>query len=153
MDVMIKPFMIFLRVEFDGFSGPGLQWAINPVDSALGSYRNTTFGSGRWLSRGFSSKSTRATRSRITFELSVFLVVGAHDDPRREYSVGAREHLVARVAVLLPVLDRLIVDGAELPLLERVVVALGQSALLLGFRDVEIVFQNRDAAVGEELLE
>ena len=48
------------------------------------------------------------------------LVVGAHQSPRRHRVMRARQHLVAGQAVGFPVLDRLVVDRTDFPLLERV---------------------------------
>src|SRR6266511_3253885 len=55
------------------------------------------------------------------------LLVGSHDPPRRKCRVRAEQHLVPRAAVRLPVLERLGVDRARLPLLQRVAGALRQT--------------------------
>ena len=64
------------------------------------------------------------------------LVVGAYHCPRRHRAMRAREHVVARCAVIAPVLLRHGVDRAHLPLLERIAAARGQTLLLFGLADV-----------------
>src|SRR5258708_13263296 len=81
------------------------------------------------------------------------LVVGADDMPRRERIVAAGEHRVARPAVVLPMLDRRLVDRADLPLLERIRAAVLQTFLLLVFADVEIIFEELDPRPFEQPLE
>ena len=49
------------------------------------------------------------------------LVVGANHDPRRQWTRRPREHRVARLRVVLPVLDRDVVDGAGFPLLQWII--------------------------------
>jgi hypothetical protein len=49
-------------------------------------------------------------------------VVSPDDCPRRDHRVGASQHLVARSAVVIPMLDRDGVDGARLPLRQRIIV-------------------------------
>src|SRR5258708_31625516 len=81
------------------------------------------------------------------------LVVGADDMPRRERIVAAGEHRVARPAVVLPMLDRGLVERAVLPLLERIRAAVLQTLLLLVFADVEKVFEELDPRSLEQPLE
>src|SRR5882672_4505064 len=53
-------------------------------------------------------------------EPCVLLVVGAHDAPGPERVAGAAEHLVARLGVGLPLLQRFGIDGRILPRLQWV---------------------------------
>src|SRR6266436_3727217 len=81
------------------------------------------------------------------------LVVGTDDVPRRERVVAAREHRVARPAVVLPMRDRGLVDRADLPLLERIGAALLQPLLLLALADVEIILEELNPRSFEQPLE
>ncbi|MNZ96418.1 hypothetical protein D3C78_1156100 [compost metagenome] len=81
------------------------------------------------------------------------LVVGAHQRPRRRRRMRARQHLVAGLAVGLPLLERLVVDRAGFPLLERIRLALRQAFLLLGLADVEVVLEEFHAGADQHVLE
>src|ERR1700736_5196647 len=67
--------------------------------------------------------------------------------------MGAAQHLVTGARVVGPVLDRRLVDRADLPLAERIVPAFVQPLDLLGAVDVEIIFEQPDAGVDEHTLE
>ena len=69
------------------------------------------------------------------------LAIGAHHGPRSQGGMGAREHLIARGAVVVPVFLRFGVDGAYLPLFEWVAAARGQALLLLSLADIKIVLE------------
>src|SRR5579864_7997109 len=74
-------------------------------------------------------------------ESRLVLVVGAYHDPGRCRGVGAREHPIARLAVVAPVPLGGLVHRAELPLLERIAAPLAQPSRLLAAADVEVVLE------------
>ena len=82
-----------------------------------------------------------------------FLVIGAHHRPRRHLGMGARQHLVACRAVVVPVLLSHGIDRAHLPLFERIAAACGQAFFLLGLADIEVVLEQVNAGTQQHLLE
>src|SRR5438445_7356410 len=71
-------------------------------------------------------------------------LIGAHDDPRRVFMVRAREHRVTCATVVTPVALGRVVDGTDLPLLERIAPAAAQPTRLLVTADIEIVLEKND---------
>ena len=83
----------------------------------------------------------------------VVLVVGPNDDPGGHGRMGARKHLVPRVAVVLPVFLGRHVDGADFPLLQRILLAAEEPFLLFVPVDIEIVLVETDPRADNHLLE
>ena len=81
------------------------------------------------------------------------LVVVVHEPPRGFRRVGAAEQLQRRERVVLPERRRSLVERAELPLLERVLVSRLEPSGLFVASDREPDLDEMDAVVDEELLE
>src|SRR5215469_4742375 len=86
-------------------------------------------------------------------EARVLLIGRADDGPGRGHAVRPLQHLISRLAVGVPELGRFSVDRAELPLAEWVLTTFVEAPLLLGLRDVEIIFEQRDPRSLEHGLE
>src|SRR5579862_776823 len=87
------------------------------------------------------------------FEARDFLLVAADNPPWHFRVARAPEHVIARLAVRLPLLQRLGIDRRELPLRERILRAFGKPLFLLRPRDVEIIFADFEAVAHEHGLE
>ena len=81
------------------------------------------------------------------------LVVGPHDRPGRHLVMGAGKHLVARQTVVRPALDGLSVDGADLPLFQRILAPVLEALSLFVLADVEIVLEQLDPGLHQHVLE
>lgn len=86
-------------------------------------------------------------------EPGLLLVIGPHDVPGQVFAMGPSKHFVARVAVIVPAPQRALVNGADLPLLERINPPICQSFLLFGFRYVEIILEKLRSGATEHALE
>src|SRR3546814_2405822 len=62
----------------------------------------------------------------------------------------ADKHLVSRSAVGGPVLDRLSINGAHLPLFQRVLTPILEAPLLFVPADIKVIFEQLDAGRSEE---
>jgi hypothetical protein len=81
------------------------------------------------------------------------LVVGLDDRPGRIRGVGVEEHRLLRLGVVVPLVEAGAVDGAQLPLFQRVALAAGEAAALFLLRDREPVLVELDARAHEHALE
>ena len=75
----------------------------------------------------------------------MILVVGPDHDPGGQGRMRPGEHLVSGGRIVLPVLLGGHVDGTDLPLLERVLLAALEPFLLLLPVDVEIILEETDS--------
>src|SRR5271166_2796172 len=81
------------------------------------------------------------------------LVVGLDDRPGRVGGVGVEEHRLLRLGVVVPLVERRLVDRRQLPLLERIGLARGEAASLLLARHREPVFEQPDAGADQHPLD
>src|SRR3546814_1631939 len=65
----------------------------------------------------------------------------------------ADKHLVSRSAVGGPVLDRLSINGAHLPLFQRVLTPILEAPLLFVPADIKVIFEQLDAGLDQHVLE
>ncbi len=86
-------------------------------------------------------------------ESRALLVVGLDDRPRRVGGVGMEEHRLLGGGVVVPLVQRLDVDGRQLPVLERIVAARDEAPQLFLAAHREPVLEQQDAAVGEHALQ
>jgi hypothetical protein len=86
-------------------------------------------------------------------EPCALLVVGLDDRPRRISRVGVEEHGFLGFGVIAPLVQRLTVDGRQLPLLQRLLLAAVEAAKLLVLRDREPVLEQQDAGAHHHLLD
>ena len=86
-------------------------------------------------------------------ESCALLVVGLDDRPRRVGGVGMEEHRLLGGGVVVPFVQRLDVDGRQLPVLERIVAARDEAPQLFLAAHREPVLEQQDAAVGEHALQ
>ena len=121
--------------------------------------RNFSFcglpGSGGISTSGALAVGHRQARQQVGDQLQAagLLVVEVDQRPRRGLGVRGLQHAVARAAVVVVLGARLQVDRRQLPLLERIVLAVGEALLLLGLVDGEPVLEQPDAVVDQHLLE
>src|SRR5271166_4541375 len=81
------------------------------------------------------------------------LVVGLDDRPGRVGGVGVEEHRLLRLGVVVPLVERRLVDRRQLPLLERIGLARGEAASLRLAGDREPVFEQADAGAHQHPLD
>ncbi len=86
-------------------------------------------------------------------EPRALLAVGLDDGPRRIGGVRVEEHRLLRPRVVLPLVERRHVDRRELPLLERVQLALLEAPPLLAAAHREPELDQVDVALHEHPLE
>src|SRR5690349_24685915 len=86
-------------------------------------------------------------------EPRALLAIGAHDSPWRVGRVGVREHRLLGLRVLIPFVQRREIDGAELPLLERMHLAFLETPYLLLAAHRKPELHDVDAALREMPLE
>ena len=86
-------------------------------------------------------------------DAGALLVVGADHRPGRELGVGLGQRLADRLGIVVPFLQPVDVDPAQLPLLQRIVLAGEETAKLLGAADIQPELDEDDALIDQHLLE
>src|SRR5829696_7482580 len=74
------------------------------------------------------------------------LVIALDDGPRGIGGVCVEEHRFLRVRIIIPFVERLLINGGELPLPEGIALAECKSALLFKLGDREVVLEESNAA-------
>src|SRR6516164_8993136 len=94
-------------------------------------------------------------RDQIAYDVETRapLVIGMNDDPGSKRARRSREHHIPSLSIRVPLLHCDLVDGARLPLCQRVIPSVSEALLLLLFADVQVVLHNLNPSTDQHVLQ
>src|SRR6516164_1421544 len=98
---------------------------------------------------------TSQARDQIAYDVETRapLVIGMNDDPGRKRARRSCKHHIPSLGIRIPLLHCGLVDGARLPLCQRIIPPVPESLLLLLFADVQVVLHNLNSSTDQHVLE
>src|SRR6516225_3773674 len=94
-------------------------------------------------------------RDQIAYDVETRapLVIGMNDDPGSKRARRSREHHIPSLSIRVPLLYCDLVDGARLPLCQRIIPSVSEALLLLLFADVQVVLHNLNSGTDQHVFQ